>query len=264
MEVDPLVLAGTFLLGGLLMWIYCNKGLDKLKLLFERLQLYELVRQTGFESRSRSTVSGHEFLFSYGSTKALRGSTADSFFKVMEDYEYEAGTSGGAALVSTQSYDRDGKNGWGLFVLAFEERDPHFFLHWNEDSKCMLTLMQKELEEFVTWNLMGPQDFAMYGGLKVSWTDLSKVIKEILPKNPEGKDAVTVTGFPRAIMNRLEQYGQRINPTPRQAISEYTTSTLDSNDMHQILPKQTEDVEMNLNNIENLSKQTGNTEEQEE
>merc|ERR1719354_263710 len=218
----------------------------------------------GFGSKCRSTISGHEFLFSdNGFSNCLRGSTEDAFLKVMEDYKYEAGTSGGAAVVSMQSYDRDGKNGWGLFVLDYDEREPCFFLHWNTDRKCMLTLMQKELEVFVEWNLLGSAEFKKIGGLKLSWTDLFKVIKETLPKTPEAKDAVTVSGFPRTMMKRLQKYGKPINPTPETTFSEHTTSTLDSNDMHQDLPKQTEDIEMNFNNIENLSKQTEDTEEQE-
>ena len=79
------------------------------------------------------------------------------------------------------------------------------------DHSVLRSLMQEELKVFVKWNLLGPAEFKKIGGLKVSYAELKKVIEETLPKTPEAKDAVTVSGFPRTMMNHLQKHGERIS-----------------------------------------------------
>lgn len=241
MEMDPIVVVGTFLLGIFVTCIYFQ-GWDKIKEIFSKLG--ESARQTGFESRSRSTLSGHELFSHNGKANALTGSTSDSFFSIVEDYGFEAGTSGGAALLSTQSYEHDDKNGWGLLVLDFESRDPQFFLHWDKYGKCMLNLMQEELRAFVKWNLTGGKSFANVGGVKISWQKLAKVVKEVLPKTPEEKNAVSVAGFPRTLMDVLQEQGEATNPTPVVAMTEETGDTLEDSGIYAPLPLRREDSQI--------------------
>ena len=57
--------------------------------------------------------------------------------------------------------------------------------------------MQEELKAFVN-----------IGGVKISWQKLAKVVGEVLPKTPQEKNAVSVAGFPRTLMDELQEQGE--------------------------------------------------------